>query len=525
MRHFERRNSAVRKGGMSSHMGSMQRHDTAVAKIARDVRVFYDDKRPFRIFHGSTNSTRPPAYRRSAIIDTSGLKDVLEIDPVHKTVLVEPNVRMDTLAKATLGAGFLPLVTMELPAITAGGGYAGLSGESSSFRYGLFSDTVNSVEVVLANGKVVRASSEQNADLFYACGGSLGTLGVVTSLELRLMEAGKYVELTYYPFKSTTSAFKQMQNCMAENDVQFVDGISYGPQYGCIMAGRLTNVLGKDQTLQRFSRPQDPWFYVHAERMLKRHTSPFVVTIPVLDYLFRYDRGAFWGGYYAFKYFITPFNRITRFVLDRFMRAEVMFHALHESGLADKYIVQDIAVPFSNIEKFLSFLDQNFGSYPLWLCPIRRSLDPSTSPITTPALGNEEDMVINVGIWCPGPANRDAFARKNRELEQKTHELQGSKCLYARTYYTEEEFWNVYDRGRYLSLREKYYAHSLPTIYDKVKAESPKHNDAQDKLSARFRNLVWSIWPFNGLWGVLQLIRRSDFMFLQDRSDVKLKDT
>ena len=505
-------------------MESMQRHDDAVAKIACDVRRFYDDKRPFRIFHGSTNSTRPPAYRRSAIIDTSGLKDVLKIDTVRKTVVVEPNVRMDSLAEATLSAGFLPLVTMELPAITVGGGYAGLSGESSSFRYGLFSDTVNWVEVVLANGQVVKASPEQNPDLFYACGGSLGTLGVVTVLELRLMEAKKYVELTYHPFSSTASAFKHMQTCMAETDVEFVDGISYGPEHGCIMAGRLTNILGKDQTLQRFSRPQDPWFYVHAERMLKRHNTSFVVTIPVLEYLFRYDRGAFWGGYYAFKYFITPFNRITRYVLDRFMRAEVMFHALHESGLADKYIVQDIAVPFSNIEKFLSFLDQNFGSYPLWLCPIRRSLDTSTSPITTPTLGSREDMVVNVGIWCPGPADRDAFARKNRELEQRTHELQGSKCLYARTYYTEDEFWKVYDRDRYLSLREKYHALSLPTIYDKVKAENPKPGNAQKKLSERLRSWVWSIWPLNGLWGVIQLIRRSDFMFLQDRIDKRPKD-
>jgi FAD/FMN-containing dehydrogenase len=58
---------------------------------------------------------------------------------------------MDKLVEATLEYGLIPPVVMEFPGITVGGGYAGSAGESSSFKYGYFDQTVNSVEIVLAN--------------------------------------------------------------------------------------------------------------------------------------------------------------------------------------------------------------------------------------------------------------------------------------------------------------------------------------------------------------------------------------
>ena len=45
---------------------------------------------------------------------------------------------MDALVAATLPHALLPLVVMEFPGITVGGGFSGTSGESSSFRHGPF---------------------------------------------------------------------------------------------------------------------------------------------------------------------------------------------------------------------------------------------------------------------------------------------------------------------------------------------------------------------------------------------------
>lgn len=177
----------------------MQAHEDAVAAVASRVRHFYESKQPYRIYHGSTNSTRASPRRRDNTVDTSSLNRVLDVDVSKKTALVEPNVPMDALVAATLKADLVPLLVMEFPGITVGGGFSGTSGESSSFRYGAFEATINWIEIVLPNGDVTVASrtTGEKTDLFWGAASAFGTLGVVTLLEVQLREAKPYVQLTY----------------------------------------------------------------------------------------------------------------------------------------------------------------------------------------------------------------------------------------------------------------------------------------------------------------------------------------
>jgi Delta24-sterol reductase len=108
---------------------------------------------------------------------------------------------------------------------------------------------------------------------------------------------------------------------------------------------------------------------------MKKAGSPVTEYVPLVDYLFRYDRSAFWVGRYAFKYFITPFNRITRFLLDPFMHTRIMYRALHASGLSRQYILQDVAIPYDRAPEFHQWLHQNLGLYPICLCPLRQRRD------------------------------------------------------------------------------------------------------------------------------------------------------
>ena len=130
----------------------MTPHEEEVARISAAVKDLFDRKQSFRIFHGSTNSTRPA--HDDHFVDISSLSNVLKVDRNSRTAIVEPNVPMDTLVRTTLAHGMIPPVVMEFPGITVGGGYAGSAGESSSFKYGYFNETVKSVEMVLGNGEV-----------------------------------------------------------------------------------------------------------------------------------------------------------------------------------------------------------------------------------------------------------------------------------------------------------------------------------------------------------------------------------
>lgn len=505
----------------------MNRHDDAMAAISHQIRQFHRRKEPFRIYHGSTNSTRESRYRRDRVVDTSSLCHVLKVDPEKRTVLVEPNVPMDQLVEATLPYGLVPPVVMEFPGITVGGGFAGTSGESSSFKYGFFDRTVVWIEMVLANGDVVTASSVDKPDLFYGAAASFGTLGVTTLMELQLIEAKKYVELTYHPVSGISEAVEKINEATTDESVDYLDGILFARDRGVICTGRLTHEpRGK---IQRFTRSRDPWFYLHAKKVIERGTDPRMEAVPLVDYLFRYDRGAFWTGEWAFQYFMTPFNRVTRWALDWFMHTRVMYHALHKSGHSNRWIIQDLAVPYEAAAEFVEFLDAEFGIYPLWLCPVRQRGRSPTSPYGLLAEIKDADdpdtseMLLNFGVWGPAPLEREAFVAANRKIERKVQELRGYKWLYAHVYYTEDEFWSIYDRTEHDTLRARYHATYLPSLYDKVKVhEAAGESASNDSWRAWLRRVLWRIWPLSGLYGVYKATLGGDYL-LSKGSASKIK--
>ena len=234
------------------------------------------------------------------------------------------------------------------------------------------------------------------------------------------------------------------------------------------------------------------------------------MTIPLVDYLFRYDRGGFWTGKYAFEYFVTPFNRITRWALDSLMRTRVMYHALHVSNMAGSYIVQDLGLPQSTAQEFIEYLDTAFGHYPLWLCPLRKGHKLSLSPHSIEAqdreTGKTKQMLLNVGVWGPGSRDHDGFIAQNRAIEQKLHELGGLKWMYARAYYTEDEFWQIYSRKHYEALRVKYDATTLPSVYDKIKVDLTPRKQPEGLWSMWPLSQVpefWDIWPISGVYGAM----------------------
>lgn len=321
----------------------MDGHRSTVEKVRSRIQHFYDLKSPFRVYHGSTNSTRHAGFDRDAIIDVSTLNHVLSIDHKKRTALVEPNVPMDALVRETMKAGLLPPVVMEFPGITVGGGFVGTAGESSSFKHGFFDRTVLGAEVVLADGTLVTASATENVELFEGLRGSFGTLGVLTMVELQLLPLKSMVEVTYHPTFSFEGATTTMQHQTKKSDNDYVDSVIFSKQLGVVVTGQLTDGnTSAHLPVRRFSQPWNEWFWIHAKSVAQRGEVTKEL-VPIEDYLFRYDRGAFWMGMYAYKHFMVPFLWFTRFLLDYFMHTRIMYHALHASGYTDRYIIQDIA--------------------------------------------------------------------------------------------------------------------------------------------------------------------------------------
>ncbi|ROT34519.1 FAD-binding domain-containing protein [Sodiomyces alkalinus F11] len=414
----------------------MDQHSTAVYRIAEKVKIFYHKGIAFRIYHGSTNSTRLSNRKAGEVVDTSSLNRVLDIDPQRQVVLVEPNVPMDQLVAATTARGLIPEVVPEFPGITVGGAFAGAAAESSSFRYGVFERSVNWIELVLANGHVVRASADENEnenpDLFRAAAGACGTLGIGTLFEIRLVKVDRFVEVEYHPVYSSAEGLALVDTLAADPSIDFLDGILFSASSGVIVTGRLapshshpptpdsdddesaktTHNKKKPAPIVRFTRAQDPWFWLHAHASVPhaRHTHcdtcPFAPSrdpkeaiehgrvinrVPVADYLFRYDRGAFWMAIYGQPpWFAGP---LTRFLFDKAMHTRTMYKAMHHSGRSQSFIVQDLAVPRQNAQEFLEWSHKKLWIYPLWLCPIKTP-DGARAPINfakLPPLPSDDD--------------------------------------------------------------------------------------------------------------------------------------
>ncbi|GAB7340939.1 hypothetical protein MBLNU457_7286t2 [Dothideomycetes sp. NU457] len=474
-----------------------EEHNAAVKVISQQVSRFYESKTQFRIYHGSTNSTRPTAFDPSKIVDTSKLKHVW-VDTERKVALVEPNVAMDELVDVTLRHGLVPPVVMEFPGITVGGGYAGTSGESSSFKHGFFSDTINWVELVLPDGRICRASPTEHADLFFGAAGSLGTMAVGTLFEVRLVPATKYVEVTYHPVTSVAAAVEKIEECMKDTANDYVDAVLLYTNQGAVVTGRLVDHIPSSVPIQTFHGPWDPWFYLHVYDLTQKTPEPVKEAVPLKDYLFRYDRGGFWTGRYAFFFIVGPFNQFTRWLFDKYLRTRPLYQTLHNSGHADHYIIQDLAIPAARTEDFITYIAEEVHVWPLWLCPLRpckRSLfNPSLSSADKTA--KSKRYLMNIGLWGPGPINYGQCLELNKRLEKKVH-----------------EFWKIYDKTKYEALREKYRATYMPTVFDKVKRSGVKVKEIKDEVTSM--DIARALYM--GFYSTLRTVFSSEYLLKSKR--------
>jgi len=442
-------------GGAGAGAGE---HARAVGRVREQVRRLAAAGTAARIYHGSTNSTRAQEFRREAMIDASGLDRVLRVDRDRRVAVAEPNVPMDALLEATLPLGLMPPVVPEFPGITVGGAVQGGAGESSSFREGLFHDTCLAYEVVLGDGTLVEASREENPDVFRGQACAYGSLGVLTRVDVRLVEARPYVRLRHEHVGGYAEAVARLRAAV-EAGAGFADAVMLGPARGVVMTGELSGGA-PGLPIARFARRRDPWFHRHLERLGADREE----LVPLRDYLFRYDRGAFWMGGHALRRVHVPDRAPVRAALDPFLRARRLYALLHATNISQELFVQDLSMPAETTVEMLELLDRHVGVSPLWLCPLRPAGEDRLSPSALDA-----DVVVNIGAWGPLRRPPAEFVRVNRLIEREVARLGGRKVLYAHAYYTPEELWRIYDRDWYETLRRRCRADPVfPDLHEKV---------------------------------------------------------
>ncbi|MBI3888797.1 FAD-binding oxidoreductase [Candidatus Nomurabacteria bacterium] len=442
-------------------MSDLEKHNILVEEVREQVKAFYLAKKPARIYHGGTNSTRPFDFKKGEVVDVSKLNNVLEINVNEQYALVEPNVRMAKLVEATLKYNLIPPVVMEFPEITVGGGIQGGAGESSSFKWGLFHNICIEYEIILGNGEIFKASPNENPDLFYGTAGSYGSLGVITSIKFKLIPAKKFVHFRYNSVHNFDEAIDLIKKCSTDGNVQYLDSIMYSENFGVVMVGKLSDE--ENLPVSKFLGAWDDWFYLHAKEKIKNN-SVHEELIPIKDYLFRYDRGAFWMGGVALGWLKMPSIKLTRFIFNNILKAKELYGFLHSMKISQYFMVQDVSIPEERVVDFIKSTSNSWHIFPLWLCPLKPGKQDKLSPNAI-----KTGLVINVGVWGEVNHKFEEFIKINKDFEALLGQYGGRKTLYAHSYYSREEFWKIYDLSWYSELRKKYHAEIVfPDIYDKV---------------------------------------------------------
>ena len=169
--------------------------------VAKVVAFARDHDLPLAIRGGGHNGAGLGTVDGGVVIDLSPMNDV-QVDPEARTVRVAGGCTWGDVDPATNEHGLATpsgiISTTGVGGLTLGGGLGHLTR-----KCGLAIDNVLEAELVLASGERVRASDDENPDLFWAIRGGGGNFGVVTSFLFRLHEVDTVVAgPTFWPVES-----------------------------------------------------------------------------------------------------------------------------------------------------------------------------------------------------------------------------------------------------------------------------------------------------------------------------------
>ncbi|MDL9937602.1 FAD-binding oxidoreductase [Gordonia sp. ABSL1-1] len=444
-----------------------ERFDHGVERLLASYRAI-PPQATVRLAKKTSNLFRKRAANPHPGLDVSGLDRVISVDPDARTADVAGMCTYENLVAATLPYGLAPKVVPQLKTITLGGAVTGLGIESTSFRNGLPHESVLEVDVLTGDGEILTATpTNEHADLFFGFPNSYGTLGYSVRLRIELETVQPYVELTHLRFTELDELQAAMTDIVdtGRHDgrrVDYLDGVVFTATESYLTLGRqVADAPGGPSSVSDYTE-MDIYY-----RSIQEKKTDVLTTH---DYLWRWDTDWFWCS----RAFGAQNPRIRRLWPKRYLRSSFYWKLI---GLDQRYdigdrlnarkglppgerVVQDIEVPIENTTSYLEWFLENIPIEPIWLCPLRlrEPALPGSDPVRPWPLYPLEPgrTYVNVGFWSAVPVTPGQPGHTNKRIETKVAELDGHKSLYSESFYSPEDFDELYGGEHYQLLKKQY---------------------------------------------------------------------
>jgi len=190
-------------------------------QISMIVAFLFKEEIGFVARGAGTNLSGGTVIRDGVVIELSRMNKVLNIDLENQTALVEPGVLNLALQNALAPHGYYYAPDPASQKVSTMGGNVGEnSGGPHCLKYGVTSNHVLGVEVVLPNGKIVwfggSSLDAPGPDLLGLFVGSEGILGIATKILVRIMRSPERVVTMLAVFKSIEESGRAVSDIIAE---------------------------------------------------------------------------------------------------------------------------------------------------------------------------------------------------------------------------------------------------------------------------------------------------------------------
>lgn len=290
--------------------GAIDRYPAAIARchgvadVMAAVRHARDHELPASVRGGGHAVSGHAVLDGGLVIDLSQMTGA-RVDPVARTVTIEGgalNSHLDRESQAfglAATGGFVSHTGAV--GLTLGGGIGHLMR-----TFGLAIDAVRAADVVIADGSFVRASHDENRDLFWALRGGGGNFGIVTSLTLQLQQLGPQVlaGLIAWPADQAPAVLAMMRDFVADapDDLGLMANLRVAPPlplfpadvHGTPIIALIVTWAGDITAGEEFLRPLRAFGKPVADVIT---TKPYVAHQKMLDGAVPHGRHYYWKSH------------------------------------------------------------------------------------------------------------------------------------------------------------------------------------------------------------------------------------